>query len=94
MFIVLADVKIKAEKLDEFKKWFSESNDIISKFDGFVSRRFLETKDGEHKMLVEFDTIEKFNIMHQSPEHDKVRSVAISFMDGMPSPKFYHVASQ
>lgn len=94
MFVVVADIKIRPEHVDGFKRWFSESNQIVSKFDGFVSRRLLEDKDGRHRVLVEFESHEKFARMHQSPEHGQLHSKAVSFMDGMPSPRFYNVVAQ
>ena len=94
MFVVISDIKIKSNLLDEFKKWFSESNKIVSKFDGFVGRRLLETKDGKHRVLVEFENMEKFSKMHQSPDHEKLHSVAVSFMEKLPEPNFFTVVSQ
>ncbi len=94
MFVVIADVSIKPESISDFKKWFSDANKIISKFDGFVSRRLLETQDGKHRIVVEFENLEKFSQMHKSKEHDQVHSQAIQYMDRMPSPKFYNVVSE
>lgn len=94
MFVVLADIRIKPEHINDFKRWFSESNQTVSKFDGFVSRRLLETKDGQHRIMVEFESLEKFGKMHQSAEHEQLHSKAVSFMDEMPSPKFYNVVAQ
>jgi heme-degrading monooxygenase HmoA len=94
MFIVISDIQIKPTSLADFKNWFSESNKTVSQFDGFVSRRLLETKDGKHRVLVEFENLEKFSKMHQSQEHEKLHSKAISFMEKLPEPKFYSVVSQ
>ena len=94
MFVVVADIKIKPGHVDDFKRWFSEANRVVSRFDGFVSRRLLETRDGQHRILVEFESLEKFSTMHQSPEHGQLHSKAASFMDGVPSPKFYNVVAQ
>ncbi len=94
MFVVVADVKIKPESLSDFKHWFSEANKVVSKFDGFVSRRLLETKDGQHRVLVEFESLEKFGKMHQSQEHEELHKKATSFMAESPSPKFYNVVAQ
>jgi heme-degrading monooxygenase HmoA len=94
MFVVVSDIQIKPDSVDEFKKWFSESNKIVSKFDGFVNRRLLETKDGKHRVLVEFENLEKFSKMHQSSEHEKLHSKAASYMEKLPEPKFYTVVSQ
>ena len=92
MFVVIADVRIKPERVSDFKRWFSESNRVVSKFDGFVSRRLLESKDGQHRILVEFESLEKFSSMRQNREHEEIHSEAVGFMEGMPSPKFYNVA--
>jgi len=94
MFVVVSDVKIKPDSLDEFKQWFSEANKVVSKFDGFVSRRLLETKDGQHRVLVEFENLEKFGQMHQSSDHEELHKKASSFMEQPPSPKFYNVVAQ
>jgi heme-degrading monooxygenase HmoA len=94
MFVVISDIQVKPESVDDFKKWFSESNKIVSKFDGFVNRRLLETKDGKHRVLVEFENLEKFGKMHQSHEHEKLHSMAISYMEKIPEPRFYTVVSQ
>jgi len=93
MFVVVSDIKVKPEEIENFKKWFSEANQVVSKFDGFISRRLLETKDGQHRVLVEFESLEKFGKMHQSPEHEQLHSKASSFMDSPPSPKFYNVVA-
>jgi len=94
MFVIVSDIKIKPDSLDEFKQWFSEANKVVSKFDGFVSRRLLETKDGQHRVLVEFENLEKFGQMHQSPDHEELHKKASSFMEHPPSPKFYNVVAQ
>ena len=91
MFVVVSDIKVKAEEVENFKKWFAEANQVVSKFDGFISRRLLETKDGQHRVLVEFESLEKFGQMHQSPEHEQLHSKASSFMETPPMPKFYNV---
>jgi heme-degrading monooxygenase HmoA len=94
MFVVISDIQIKPDSLEDFKRWFSESNKIVSKFDGFVNRRLLETKDGKHRVLVEFENLEKFSKMHQSPEHEKLHVTATSHMEKLPEPRFYTVVSQ
>ena len=94
MFVVIADVTLKSDSIDDFKKWFAESNKIVSKFDGFISRRLLQSHDGKHRIIVEFDNKESFNAMHQSEEHSQLHSKAITFMDATPSPKFYNVVAQ
>ena len=94
MFVVVADVTLKPDAIESFKEWFSESNKTVSKFPGFVSRRLLQSHDGGHRILVEFDTKENFSSMHQSEEHSKLHSKAVSFMETTPSPKFYQVVAQ
>lgn len=94
MFVVISDIKIKPESVDDFKKWFTESNKTVSKFDGFVNRRLLETNDGKHRVIVEFENLEKFGKMHQSSEHEKLHSVATTYMEKLPEPKFFTVVAQ
>ena len=91
MFVVVSDIKVKKEEVENFKKWFAEANQVVSKFDGFISRRLLETKDGQHRVLVEFESLDKFGKMHQSPEHEQLHTKASSFMEAPPMPKFYNV---
>ena len=61
MFVAIVDVSLKEEKIYEFKTWITESNKILSKFDGFISRRLLEGEDGSKRIMVEFENIELFN---------------------------------
>lgn len=94
MVIAMLDVHIKQNRIDDFKTWVAESNKIISKFEGFVSRRLLASSDGTLKMMVEFNTPEQFAAMRQSPEHQTVHQQAIELLDVPPSPTIYHVASE
>ena len=80
MFVAIVDVSLKEEKISEFKTWITESNKTLSKFDGFVSRRLLEGEDGSKRIMVEFENIELFRKMHQSPEHENFHNELGSFM--------------
>lgn len=42
-FVVISDIELKKESMQDFKKWFVESNKVVSKFDGFIARRLLES---------------------------------------------------
>ena len=46
MFVAIVEIVLKDEKKDDFKTWITDSNKTLSKFDGFVSRRLLESRDG------------------------------------------------
>jgi heme-degrading monooxygenase HmoA len=94
MFVVKAEIQIKKGSEDEFKNWVQESNKELSKFDGFVRRRLLESQDGRYVILVEFETKEKFETMHKTQEHLKIQSKGHSYMDAPPKPTFYKVVSQ
>ena len=37
MFVAMVDIVLKDEKKDDFKSWITESNQVLSKFDGFVA---------------------------------------------------------
>ena len=81
-------------KKDDFKSWITESNQILSKFDGFVSRRLLEGQDGSNRILVEFENIELFKKMHQSPEHGQFAGQLGEFMAGPPKRNFFQVLAE
>ena len=91
MFVAIVDVSLKEEKISEFKTWITESNKILSKFDGFISRRLLEGEDGSKRIMVEFENIELFRKMHQSPEHQNFHNELGVFMTKPPQRQFYHV---
>jgi len=93
VFIVIADIQLKKETESEFKQWFVESNKTLSKLDGFVSRRLLGSVDGKHRIIVEHQSKETFEKMHQSEEHAKLHAQAVTFMDEPPLPKFYSVVA-
>ena len=94
MFVVIAEIQIKKGLESEFKNWIEESNKTLANFDGFVGRRLLESYNGKHLILVEFESKEKFEKMHQTSEHAQIQSKNHSYMDGFPQPKFYNVISQ
>jgi heme-degrading monooxygenase HmoA len=94
MFIVTAEIQVKKGSEDEFKKWIKESNAELSKFEGFVRRRLLESNTGKNVILVEFETKESFETMHKTPEHFRIQSKGHSYMEGLPKPTFYQVVSE
>lgn len=93
MFIVIADIQLKKGTESEFKQWFAESNKTLSKLDGFVSRRLLESADGKHRIIIEHQSKETFEKMYQSQEHAKLHAKAITFMEESPLPKFYNIVA-
>ena len=94
MFVAMVDIVLKEEKKDDFKTWITESNQILSKFDGFVSRRLLEGQDGSNRILVEFENIELFKKMHQSSEHEQFAGQLGQFMAGPPKRNFFLVLAE
>lgn len=92
-FIVISDIELKEELMQEFKKWFVESNKIVSKFDGFISRRLLESPNGKHRILVTFRDKESFARMHQTQEHAQIHAQAVRFMSRPPMPVFFSVVA-
>jgi heme-degrading monooxygenase HmoA len=93
MFIVAAEIQIKKGSEGQFKTWITESNQELSKFDGFVRRRLLETRTGKHVILVEFETQKQFEDMHKTQEHFRIQSKGHSYLEGPPKPTFYEVVS-
>ena len=94
MFVAIVDVSLKEEKTPEFKTWITDSNKILSKFEGFVSRRLLEGEDGSKRIMVEFENFVQFKKMHQSPEHEQFHGQLGSFMAAPPQRHFYHVVAE
>ena len=94
MFVAIVDVSLKEEKIPEFKTWITETNNVLSKFDGFVSRRLLEGEDGSKRIMVEFENIDLFRKMHQSPEHQNFHNELRTFMEKPPQRQFYHVVAE
>ncbi len=93
MFVAIVEIQVKKGQESEFKNWFNESNEELSKFDGFVNRRLLESSNGKNLVLVEFETKEKFEKMHQTQEHMRIQSKGHSMMEVPPRPGFYNVVS-
>ncbi|MDE1765330.1 MAG: antibiotic biosynthesis monooxygenase [Thaumarchaeota archaeon] len=91
MFVAVVDIQLKKGMEAEFKQWVNESNKDLAKFDGFVNRRLLATRMGKHTILVEFESQEKFEKMHQTQEHSRIQSKGHSYMETPPRPVFYEV---
>jgi heme-degrading monooxygenase HmoA len=94
MFIMMADIQLKEGAEDDFKRWFSESNQVLRNFPGFISRRFLKSGDGSYRIIVEHQSKETFIQMHNSPEHEKLHPAGHSFMSAPPSRKTYTVSAE
>ena len=93
-FVVISDIELKKELMHDFKKWFVESNKVVSKFDGFIARRLLESQDGRHRIIVVFSDRDSFAKMRQTQEHAAVHAQAVTFMDRPPMPAFYNVVAE
>ena len=91
MFVIMADVLLKESTESKFKVWFSESNKILSKADGFVSRRLLKSPDGSYRILLQHQSKDTFEKMIDSKEHKKLNAVAVTFMIKSPTRMLYEV---
>ena len=94
MFIAMVNIVLKDQKKDDFKTWITESNQVLSKFDGFISRRLLEGDNGTNRILVEFENMELFKKMHQSPEHGQFAGQLGVFMAEPPQRNFFQVVAE
>jgi len=94
MYIALIDIELKENKEDEFKAWITESNKVLSKFPGFISRRLVKSDSGKHGLVVEFTDKESHAKLHQTKEHSEIHKQLMTFLAKPPSPNFYHVISQ
>lgn len=93
MFVAIVDITLKKEKISEFKNWFSQSNKIVEKFEGYISRKLLESSDGSHRIIVEFTNKDLFVSMHQSADHAKLHEQIDKFMERPPIRKMYDVVA-
>ena len=91
MVIAMLEMNVKPGRLEDFTAWVAESNKVISRFDGFVSRRLLQAEDGSLRMMVEFESGKQFIRMRQSPEHRAVHKQAEEFRDTPSGPILYRV---
>ena len=94
MFVAIVEIVLKDEKKDDFRTWITESNKTLSKFDGFVSRRLLESQDGGNRIMVEFQDMESFQKMHSSPEHSQFANQLPEFMAQPPQRNFFQVVAE
>lgn len=94
VFVVISDIELKKETMKEFKEWFIQSNEVVSKFDGYISRKLLESPEGAHRIVVMFSNREAFSRMHQSPIHAGIHSEAVKYMARAPRPAFYSVVAE
>lgn len=91
---MIADIELKDGVEEDFKKWFSESNAILSSFPGFISRRFLKSPDGCYKIIIEHQSKETLIKMHNSSEHEKLHPAGHLFMSAEPTRKTFLVVAK
>ena len=94
MFVAMIDVTLKQGQEDEITRYIKETNETLSKIDGFISRRLLRSHDGSYRILVEHESQETFQAMHKNPEHDKVRAKLFEFIDPEIKKSLYTVVSE
>lgn len=87
--------KIKKEKESEFLKWFEWTNQEFQKFEGFVSRRLLQSKDsGEYAAVVELEDEGVHTKIHTSQIHKRAILELNFLLEEHPKREFYQVISQ
>ncbi len=91
MIVVIAEVQLKEGVESEFAKILENHHKILSKLDGFVSRRLLKSADGKYRIMVEHQSKETFEKMTQSPEHKKIHDESVTYMESHPIPKIFQV---
>ncbi len=83
---------VKEGKDEEFRKWFEWSNGVYARFNGFISRRLLKSKEeGIYVGLVEHESEETFMAMHLSKERQEAWAKVEPLLQGSPTPMFYTV---
>ena len=91
MFIIIVEFPpVRQGKEKEFKEWFSWSNSVFEKSNGFISRRLLKPAKakGNYIAIIEHESEETFMAMHSSEERHKVREKLGSLLEGSPKPIF------
>ena len=82
--------KIRKGKDQEFRDWFTWSNEQYSEHRGFIRRRLLRPSEGgEYLGLVEHESRETFMAMHTSPTQAQAHERVEPFFEGGPSPEFF-----
>ncbi len=94
MFIAIVDIQLKPGAEKNFEKSFSDANVELCQCEGFVSRRLLKSGDGSFRIIVEHDSRDTFEKMHQSQIHAKWHKQMTFHMAQMPTPRFYQVVAQ
>ncbi len=87
MFVVMADVRVRSGEEGRFEDWFTESNAVLSKLPGFISRRLFRSSDGgpAYRIVIEHESKKTFVAMHNSPEHGRVAPGGMSLLDADPA---------
>ena len=93
MFLIIIDIDFKKELVLDFKRWFSESNHILSKFEGLISRKLMgSVHDEQYRIIVEHQSRETFEKMYRSEEYKTLQSEASSsFMVRPLKPSVYNL---
>ena len=79
MFLIMIDIDFKKELALDFKRWFSESNQFLSNFEGLISRRLIDSvHDGQYCIIMEHQSRKTFEKMYLSEEYKKLQSEASS----------------
>ena len=75
MFLIMIDIDFKKELALDFKRWFSESNQFLSNFEGLISRRLIDSvHDGQYCIIMEHQSRKTFEKMYLSEEYKKLQS--------------------
>jgi len=81
---------LKKGKDKEFREWFRESNRVYQGFEGFISRRLLQSEDGRYAAVVEHKSKDTFMRMHTSEERNDLFDKVEPILEGRPKPSFYN----
>jgi heme-degrading monooxygenase HmoA len=90
VFVALADIELKKGSEEEFAVWFSQSNRILAKQDGFIARKLLRAPNGSYLIMVIMTSKEAFAKMHTTSEHSKLHSEAREYMSRPPKISAYN----
>ncbi len=83
---------IKTGKDEEFRRWFSWSNEEFAKSKGFIRRQLLKPRQGgNYAAIVEHESYATFQAMHTSPIQAEASKRVQPLFEGETKPEFYDV---
>ena len=83
---------IPADRDEDFRRWFSMSNEQYAKHPGFIRRRLLKSrKQGTYTAIIEHESYETFMTMHKSRDQANASNHLKTVLAEGPTAQFYEL---